>query len=122
VIDAPRAHLLAHAREGHELHLRLLGALVAHLGDAPRSQGEEAVQPVREQRRVRAHGRERHDLVRCVAGLLEQLARGGLGGRLAGIDEATRRLERDLARAVAILAHHHDLALGRHGDHVHPIG
>ena len=76
---------------------------------------------VREERRVRIHHAEELHRGGDVARLLTQLTERGLGRSLSRIDDSARDLEGDGARAVAVLPHHHDLALRRERHDVHPL-
>jgi len=66
---------------------------------------------------------ERNNLRRVVAGLLDHLAPGrDRRARILRVDHPARNLEGKPADTVAILPHHHDLALGRQRDDVYPGG
>lgn len=69
------------------------------------------------------HGGEQLGLraLAAVAGLFHELAEGGRGRVFTGIDDAARRLQRDVVDAVPVLLHEHDLVLVGEGDHHGPV-
>src|SRR5690606_38036923 len=68
---------------GHEHDLGMLGRRVRDLADAHDALRIKTMQPIVEQRGVRIHAAERDDARRAIARLLEALARGRGGRRLA---------------------------------------
>ena len=77
---------------------------------------EEPVPLVGRLRRIDVERAEMLERGRREAGLLAQLACGGLRGRLALVDHAARQLQRDPAHALLPLAHEHDLPCRGDGD------
>ncbi len=83
--------------------------------------GEEAVERVVLDRRVGRGHAEPAPPLGHVAGLLGELARGGLLGGLAGIDHAAGDLDADPIDAGAVLPDQHHAPVGRQRDHVDPV-
>jgi hypothetical protein len=71
---------------------------------------------------VGKHAGEHPGILARIAGLLAQLAHRGVDGRRVGpVHDAAGNLQLDGVRAVAELLHHHQLAVRRHREHVHPV-
>src|SRR5260370_39693515 len=69
------------------------------------------------------HVAEFDDRIGVVTGLLDHLAARRMHRRLIfGIDHSAGHLERELRDAVTPLANHHDVAIFRERNDIHPIG
>ncbi len=74
-------------------------------------------------RGVGMHLAELDDCVGIEAGLLDHLAPRGVHRRLVlGIDHSARNLDREFRDAVTPLANHHDVAVFRERNDIHPVG
>ena len=72
---------------------------------------------------IRMHLAELDDRVGIEARLLDHLApRRMHRRRILGIDHSARHLEREFRDAVTPLANHHDVAVFRERDDIHPVG
>ncbi len=122
MIDSPAAKHLGQLRKGQEFDARLFGLTVLDLTGHNAIERDQHMTAIREERGVRIDGAQTLESAGAVSRLLEELAGGGLHGRLTGIDQPTRNLEGHDPGPLPKLANLHELVPGRQRNHVHPCG
>ena len=115
-------HQLSRLPGGHHNDLQILGGIEMLPADPLTVCDQITVGKIADTRRVRRDLAEKYRLTSGIAGLLEEFpCSPGCGIRICRLHASGRKLQKDLSRSMAVLAHENEVPVNGDGDHDNKI-